>query len=48
MAPTRREQRESGAMRELLPGESVSFRLEVGALPDAEAVRSFEDGGVRS
>ncbi len=42
MAATRREQRESGAMREILPGESVSFRLEVGALPDAEAVRAFE------
>jgi hypothetical protein len=44
MAPTRREQRETGAMRELAPGESVSFRLEIGALPDAEAVAAFEEG----
>jgi len=42
MAPTRREQRESGAMRELAPGASVSFRLEIGALPDAEAIAAFE------
>ena len=42
MAPTRREQRESGAMRDLAPGASVSFRLEIGALPDAEAIRGFE------
>lgn len=49
MAPTRREQRESGAMRELGPGESVSFRLEIGALADAAAVGLFEQalGGPR-
>jgi hypothetical protein len=43
MTPTRREQRETGSMRELAPGESVSFRLEIGALADAEAVREFEE-----
>jgi len=42
LAPTRREQRESGSLRDLAPGESVSFRLEIGALPDAGAVRAFE------
>ena len=42
MTPTRREQRETGSMRDLAPGESVSFHLEIGALPDAEAVRDFE------
>ena len=46
MTPTRREQRETGSMRSLAPGESVSFRLEIGALPDANGVRAFE--GVRS
>jgi len=44
MAPTRREQLESGSMRSLGPGESVSLRLEIGVLPDAEAVRAFEEG----
>ena len=29
-------------MRELAPGESVAFRLEMGALPDADAVLAFE------
>ncbi len=47
MTPTRREQRESGAMRELAPGESVEFRLEIGALPDAAAISALEKG-VRS
>lgn len=42
MTPTRREQRENGAMRELDPGESVAFRLETGALPDADAILAFE------
>ncbi|HSD28658.1 MAG TPA: aldose 1-epimerase family protein [Vicinamibacteria bacterium] len=42
MTPTRREQRENGALRELAPGESVSFHLEIGALPDAVAVAVFE------
>jgi hypothetical protein len=42
LAPTRREQREDGSLRSLAPGESVSFRLEIGALPDAEAIRGFE------
>jgi hypothetical protein len=43
MTPTRREQRESGTLRELAPGESASFRLEIGALPDADAVATFEE-----
>jgi hypothetical protein len=43
MAPTRREQRENGSLRNLAPGESVSLRLEIGALPDAEAVETFEE-----
>ena len=47
MTPTRREQRENGSMRDLAPGASVSFRLEIGALPDAEAIATFEKG-VRS
>ena len=47
MTPTRREQREAGSLRDLAPGESVSFRLEIGALPDADAVAAFEEG-VRS
>ena len=42
MTKTRREQRENGSLRDLAPGESVSFRLEVGALPDAESIASFE------
>jgi hypothetical protein len=42
MAPTRREQRESGSLRELTPGESVSFQLEIGALPDSAAIEAFE------
>jgi hypothetical protein len=44
MAPTRREQRESGAMRELAPGGCVEFRVEIGVLPDAGAVEGFENG----
>jgi hypothetical protein len=47
MTPTRREQRENGSLRDLAPGASVSFRLEIGALPDAAAVQAFEEG-VRS
>jgi hypothetical protein len=42
MTPTRREQRESGSLRELAPGESVSFQLEIGALPDGAAIEAFE------
>jgi hypothetical protein len=42
MTPTRREQRESGAMRELAPGGSVSLQLEIGALGDARAIEAFE------
>ncbi len=44
MAPTRREQRDSGAMRELAPGESVAFQVEIGVLGDAGAINGFEDG----
>jgi hypothetical protein len=47
MAPTRREQREAGALRDLAPGASVSFHLEIGALPDPDAILAFEKG-VRS
>jgi len=42
MAPTRRELREQGLPRELAPGDSVSLHLEIGALPDAEAITTFE------
>ena len=42
MTPTRREQRENGSLRDLAPGESVSFHLEIGALPDTEAVQGSE------
>ncbi|HXK09246.1 MAG TPA: aldose 1-epimerase family protein [Vicinamibacteria bacterium] len=42
MAETRREQRERGSLRDLAPGESVSLRLEIGALPDADSVQAFE------
>jgi hypothetical protein len=44
MTPTRREQRENGSLRDLAPGESVSFHLEIGALPDAEAITAFGEG----
>ena len=47
MTPTRRGQRDNGSMRDLAPGDSVSFRLEIGALPDLEAIDAFEEG-VRS
>jgi hypothetical protein len=42
MTPTRREQREAASLRDLAPGESVSFRLELGALPDPAAIAAFE------
>jgi hypothetical protein len=42
MTPTRREQREKGWLRDLAPGASVSFHLEVGALPDAGSIAAFE------
>jgi galactose mutarotase-like enzyme len=42
MTKARREQRENGSLRDLVPGESVSFRLEIGALPDADAIAAFE------
>ena len=42
MTPTRREQRETGSLRDLGPGESVAFRLEIGALPDTDSVGAFE------
>ena len=42
MTQTRREQRENGSLRDLAPGESVSFRLEIGTLPDAAAIAAFE------
>jgi len=43
MTQTRSEQRENGSRRDLAPGESVSFRLEIGALPDTDAIAAFED-----
>ncbi len=42
MRQTRRLLRDEGLLRELAPGESISFSLELGALADAEAVRGFE------
>jgi len=42
MAPTRRELREQGLLREIEPGATVSFRLVVGVLPDAASVAAFE------
>jgi hypothetical protein len=42
MRPTRRQLREEGLLREIAPGASVAFRLEVGALPDRAAVEAFE------
>jgi galactose mutarotase-like enzyme len=42
MAPTRRELREQGLPRELEPGDSLELRLEIGALPDGEAIAAFE------
>jgi hypothetical protein len=47
MTNARREQRETGSLRDLAPGESVSFRLEIGALPDPVSIAAFEEG-VRS
>ena len=40
---TRRRLREEGRLRLLSPGEEVCYRIEVGALKDAEAVRAFEE-----
>ena len=42
MRPTRRELREDGLLRELAPGASLSFRVELGALPDRDAISRFE------
>jgi hypothetical protein len=42
MTPTRREQREAGSLRSLTPGESASFHLEIGALPDQGSIVAFE------
>ena len=42
MAPTRRELRERGLPHELDPGASTELRLEIGSLPDAEAIAGFE------
>jgi hypothetical protein len=47
MTATRREQRENGSLRDLAPGESIAFHLEIGALPDPAAITAFEEG-VRS
>ena len=48
MTPTRREQRENGSMRDLAPGESVSFRLEIGVLAGRRGDRGLRGEGVRS
>jgi hypothetical protein len=42
MAPTRRELKARGLPRELAPGASADLRIEVGALPDADAVDTLE------
>ena len=42
MAPTRRGLRERGLPRELAPGASSELRLEIGSLPDADAIARFE------
>jgi hypothetical protein len=42
MRPSRRQLRDEGLLRTLAPGESIAFRLELGALADAEAIRAFE------
>jgi hypothetical protein len=42
-AASRAQLRKEGRLRDLAPGESVSTHLEIGALPDAEAVRAFEN-----
>ncbi len=42
MTKARREQRENGSLRDLAPGGSVSFRLEIGALPNPESIAGFE------
>lgn len=39
MSPT---QDDSGDSKQLAPGEEVNFKLEIGALPDAEAIQEFE------
>jgi hypothetical protein len=41
MRPTRQQLRDEGLLRELAPGQSVDFKLEIGALPDAAAVRAW-------
>jgi hypothetical protein len=41
MRPTRRHLRDEGLLRELAPGVSIDFRLEIGALPDEAAVRTW-------
>lgn len=41
MRPSRRQLREEGLVREIAPGESVSFRLEIGAVPDAAAAEAL-------
>ncbi len=42
MRDTRAQLRDEGLLREIAPGQSVSFRLEIGCLVGAEAIRSFE------
>lgn len=42
MAPTRRELREKGRLATIAPGDTVSLELEIGSLPDADAIGVFE------
>jgi hypothetical protein len=41
----RHKLREEGLLPYLAPGEEVHYRLELGALPDAEAISEFENSG---
>ncbi|HXY38071.1 MAG TPA: aldose 1-epimerase family protein [Vicinamibacteria bacterium] len=42
MRATRQQLVDEGLMRQLAPGESIAFRLEVGVLPTAAAISAFE------
>jgi hypothetical protein len=43
MTPTRRELRKKGLPREIAPGASVDLQLEIGTLPDVQAIADFEE-----
>ncbi len=42
MRPSRQQLVDEGLMRQLAPGESIGFRLEIGVLPTAAAISGFE------